>query len=87
MPIKHAAFKAARQSAKRRVRNIRVKNALKRNVKAVRKAVAAKDKTKAAELLKTAIKIIDRAAQKGITKKNTAARLKSRLSKAVRAIA
>ncbi len=83
MPIKHAAFKAVRQSAKRRARNLRVKLALKRSVKAVRKAVAAKDKTKAAELLKTAIKIIDRSAQKDVIKKNAAARLKSRLHAAV----
>lgn len=83
MPIKHAAFKAVRQNAKRRARNLRVKQALKRNIKTVRKAVAAKDKAKAAELLKTAIKIIDRAAQKGVIKKNTAARNKSRLHAAV----
>lgn len=86
MPIKHAAFKAVRQSKKRHERNVRVKLALKKAVKAVRKTVAAKEKAKAAEALKVAIPLIDRAAQKGVIKKNTAARLKSRLSKAVRTL-
>lgn len=84
MPIKHAAFKALRQSTKHRERNLAIKLNLKKVVKSVRKAVAAKDTTKAKELLVTAIKTIDRAAQKGIIKKNTAARLKSRLSAAVK---
>lgn len=83
MPIKHAAFKALRQSTKRREKNLAIKTNLKKVVKSVRKAVAAKDAAKSKELLTTAIKTIDRAAQKGVIKKNTAARLKSRLHKAV----
>lgn len=83
MPIKHAAFKALRQNIKRRQKNIAVKGAVKKSVKAVRKAVAANNKEKATEALKTAIRSLDRAAQKGVLKKNTAARLKSRLHRAV----
>lgn len=84
MPIKHAAFKSMRQSEHRRIRNVRIKLNLKRAVKSVRKAAAAKDATKASDLLKKTISIIDRAAQKGVIKKNTAARLKSRLHAAVK---
>ncbi len=42
-------------------------------------AISAKDKEGAAKLLHEAQKLIDTAASKGIFKKNTAARLKSRL--------
>ncbi len=87
MPIKHAAFKALRQSTKHRERNLAIKTNLKKVVKSVRKAVATKDAAKAKELLKTAIKTIDRSCQKGVIKKNTAARLKSRLSAAVKKMA
>ncbi len=86
MPIKRAAFKALRQNAKHRQRNLVVKQNVKKSVKAVRKAVAAKDRVKAAEMLKTAIKVLDRAAQKGVLKKNTSARLKSRLHRAIKKI-
>ncbi|MBI4092337.1 MAG: 30S ribosomal protein S20 [Candidatus Kerfeldbacteria bacterium] len=84
MPIKKSAFKELRKSEKRRARNLAVKSTLKKAVKAVRKATAQKDKTKAAEGLKTVIPVIDRAARKGVIKRNTAARLKSKLHAAVR---
>ena len=51
--------------------------------KNVEKACSAKDKEKATENLKVAIKRIDKAASKGVTAKNTAARNKSRLTKKV----
>ncbi len=44
-------------------------------------AVAGKDKVKAEELLKSAQKLIDTAATKGVLKRNTAARMKARLHK------
>lgn len=83
MPISHAAFKAIRQSAKRRARNLSVRAGLKRSAKAVRKAIVAKDKAKAEAALKSGIRLIDRAYAKGVIKLNTAARMKSRLSRAV----
>ncbi len=52
------------------------------SVKRVLAAVAAKD-GKAATLLKDAIKIIDKAAQKGVLKAETASRKISRLTKQV----
>lgn len=59
---------------------------MKNSIKKVEKAVASKDKEKAQEALKVAIKAIDKANAKGATKCNTAARNKSRLTKKVNAM-
>ena len=53
----------------------------------VQKAVVAGDKSKAAELFKTAQAVIDSVADKGIFHKNKAARHKSRLSAKIKALA
>ena len=86
MPIKKSAIKALHQDKKRALRNKKVKSDIVALVRKVRKAVAKKDSIKAADQLKLVIKKIDKAAQKGIIKKNTAARKKSRLAKAVNAL-
>jgi len=86
MPIKKAAIKDLRQNKKRAKRNQKTKSDITALIRKVRKTIEKKDSAKAAEWLKQAIKQIDRAAQKGILKKNTAARKKSRLSKAVKAL-
>lgn len=78
MPIKKAAFKALRQAKKATVKNLRVKRKLKAIVKKSREEILDKKET-AAENVKKAIKALDKAAQKCLIKKNTAARLKSRL--------
>lgn len=59
---------------------------MKTSIKKVERAIAAKDKEKATDALKVAVKAIDKANQKGATKKNTAARNKSRLTKKVNAM-
>lgn len=84
MPIKSAAFKAVRQTQKRRARNLAILSTVKKAEKALRKALVSKDKSKATDALKAAIKVIDRAKQKGVLKPNTAGRKKSRLTAAVR---
>ena len=56
---------------------------MKTAIKNVEKAVASKDKEKAANTLKVAIKTIDKATNAGVTSKNTGARNKSRLTKKV----
>lgn len=86
MPIKHAAAKHLRQTIKRTAFNKKIKAQIKSLVKQVRKAFVLKDKNKAAEALKQATRALDKAAQKKIIKKNKAARLKSRLSRQVRAL-
>jgi len=87
MPNKHAAIKHLRQTKKRTNHNKLVKKILKAQIKTVRKAVSLKDKTKAKEGFKKVTALLDKTAQKKIISKNTAARLKSRLSKQVNSLA
>ncbi len=86
MPVKKAAFKALRKSKKIANVNLKVKSDLTALIRRVRKAVSAKDQAKAKEWLKQVTKKIDKAAQNGVIKKNTAGRIKSRLTKAVNAL-
>ena len=83
MPITANAKKAHRQSERRKVFNIRRKSAMKDVTKNIDKAVAAGEIDKAASLLPSAYKAIDKAAKRGVIKPNTAARKKSRLSKRI----
>ena len=85
MPIKHAAAKAQRKSAKLRLRNIAEKEGIAKILKLARKAIDAKKADEAAKQGRAAIKAIDKAVAHGILKKNTAARLKGRLTKRVNA--
>lgn len=85
MPITKGAEKAYRQSERKRVVNIRRKGTMKDAEKAVQKAIAAGDAKKAKELLPVTYKAIDKAAKRGIIKKNTAARKKSRITARVKA--
>ena len=81
MPNKAAAAKAWRQSLKRHVRNLKVKSELQRLRKKVRRLSTGKNQEEARSSLLLVLKALDRAAQKGIIKRNTAARYKSRLLK------
>jgi small subunit ribosomal protein S20 len=80
MPNKKSAIKELRKSTKRAIRNFKVKKAIKEVVKDSQKLIESKEK-KAAETVKAAIKLLDKAAAKKIIKKNAAARKKSRLVK------
>lgn len=83
MPITQSAKKAIRGSLRKKAFNDRRSRAMKEIIKQVEK-LAKTDKTKAAKLLPTAFKTVDKAAQKGVIKKNNAARKKSRLSRLVK---
>jgi ribosomal protein S20 len=74
MPIIKSAIKRAKQTVKRRERNITIK----KDIKSAVKAFMAKP---SAEGLSAAHKELDTAVKKGLLKKNTAARRKSSLSK------
>ncbi len=82
MPIKNSAKKALRQDHKRTAANLIVKETYKKAVKAVTKGIAAGEKD-LTEKLQFAQKKIDKAAKRGIIKKNTASRKLSRLMKKV----
>ncbi|WP_022980419.1 30S ribosomal protein S20 [Ideonella sp. B508-1] len=79
--------KRARQDVKLNAANSSLRSKFRTSIKNVLKAVAAGDKTQAAELFKTAQGVIDSIADKGIFHKNKAARHKSRLSAKVKALA
>ena len=81
MPVIHSVKKSLRAAVRKRIFNLRRKEALKRAVKDVHKAVVAK-REDVPTVLSAAYKAIDKAAKRGVIKKNTAARKKSRLAKA-----
>jgi small subunit ribosomal protein S20 len=81
-----SAEKRNRQRLKRRTRNLFHLTTLRTYVKRVRAALDAKDAGKAKDALKTAVQIIDKAAQKGVIDRKTASRRISRLTLAVRRI-
>ncbi len=78
-----SAEKRNRQRIKRRTRNQFHLSTMRTSVKKVRSALEAKD-PKAGELLKAAVRVIDKAASKGVIAKASAARKISRLTLAVR---
>lgn len=78
MAITRAAKKAIRSQARKRVFNVRTKRSLAETVKSAH-AVSGDRKTQQ-EALAKAYQAIDKAAKRGVIKKNTAARKKSRLS-------
>jgi small subunit ribosomal protein S20 len=86
MAITSSAKKAIRASARKRMFNLRRKEALYDASKAVKKALAAKDGAAAEKLLPEAFSAIDKARKRGVIKDNTADRKKARLAAAVRRI-
>ena len=80
------ARKRARQNDERRAHNASLRTAYRTAVKKVRKAVMAGDKAAAQALFNETQGMIDGIARKSIYHKNKAARDKSRLSAAVKAM-
>jgi len=81
------ARKRGRQAIVRNAHNAALRSRLRTAIKAVRKAISGGDKKAAADVLRGATKIIDSVADKKIAHKNTAARNKSRLAAAIKAMA
>jgi small subunit ribosomal protein S20 len=82
-----SARKRARQSEEQRQHNTSLRSELRTAVKDVRKAIEAGDKSAAASVLQRASSTIDSIADKNIIHKNKAARHKSRLAAAIKAMA
>jgi len=82
-----SARKRARQSEKQRQHNASLRSELRSAVKGVRKAVEAGDKNAAKTVFQQAVSTIDSIADKQIIHKNKAARHKSRLAAALKAMA
>jgi small subunit ribosomal protein S20 len=81
MPITSSAKKALRASDRKVVFNIRRTKAMDTVIKDLKKLVVAGKKEEARKLLPAAYKALDKAAKSFTIVKNTASRLKSRLSK------
>lgn len=80
------ARKRARQSAKQRLHNMDQRSSLRTAIKKVRKAISTGDKALAKSVFIESQRIIDSIADKKIVHKNLAARQKSRLSAAIKAL-
>lgn len=78
-----SAEKRIRQTEKRTAVNRSNRSQLRTQMKKLRAALAHNDKEQSSELLNPTISVIDKAVNKGIIHKNTAARYKSRLTKHV----
>ncbi|HTS55674.1 MAG TPA: 30S ribosomal protein S20 [Burkholderiales bacterium] len=80
------ARKRARQSVLRNAHNAAQRSEMRNALKKVRKAIASGNKAAAEAQLRASQSIIDAIADKKIFHKNTAARYKSRLAAAIRAM-
>ena len=81
-----SAKKRARQAIKRRTHNVALTSKMRTAVKNVLKAVQSGDKAAATARFKVAVPEIDKAANKGLNRKNRAAKTKSRLNARVKAM-
>ncbi|HEX4142100.1 MAG TPA: 30S ribosomal protein S20 [Pirellulales bacterium] len=84
MPNTKSAKKRHRQSLVRRQRNRAAKSVIKTQVRKVREAIAGGETETAAAEFRLTTKKLDQTAARGIIHANVAARLKSRLSAALK---
>jgi small subunit ribosomal protein S20 len=82
-----SAIKRIRQTKRRNAKNQRNASRLKTQVRRLKRALEGNDAASAKELLKPTISVVDKSVQSGILKKNTASRIKSRLTRRVRSLA
>jgi small subunit ribosomal protein S20 len=81
------ARKRARQAVKQNAHNSSQRSALRTAIKVARKAIAAGDKAAATIVFQSSVSTLDSIADKKIIHKNKAARHKSRLAAALKALA
>jgi len=81
------ARKRARQAVKNNAHNSSLRSEMRTAIKAVRKAIGLGDKAAATQVFQTSVSTIDRIADKKVIHKNKAARHKSRLAAALKALA
>ncbi len=86
MPNSPSAKKRLRQSIDRRAHNRSVRTGLRTQIKKVRTAIAGGDGAACESEFRLTVKKLDQAAAKRVLHPNAAARLKSRLSKAIKAL-
>ncbi len=81
-----SALKRARQSEKKRLRNVSIKSALKTQAKKVLQAVESKNLNEARKALSAAIPALQKAAGKRVIPKKTASRKISHLTRKVNSL-
>jgi small subunit ribosomal protein S20 len=86
MPNSLSAKKRLRQSLDRRTRNRAARSNIRSQIRKVRTAIAGGDAAKCAEEFRATVKKLDQAASKRVLHPNTVARIKSRLSKAIKGV-
>ena len=80
MPNHKSAEKRVRQNEKRRNVNRSNKSKLRTQIKKLRSALGTSDSQQSQDLLIPTVSLIDKAVNKGVLHRNTAARYKSRLT-------
>ena len=83
MPTTSSAKKALRKNKRQRERNLNKSRLFKGELTALKKLISKKDKKGATQLLPKTYKALDKAVKANLLKKNTASRIKSRLTKIV----
>ncbi len=78
-----SAEKRVRQNAKRNANNRSNRSELRTKIKGLRTAIAHNDKGLSTDSLGSTVSLIDKAVNKGLIHRNTAARYKSRLTRHV----
>jgi small subunit ribosomal protein S20 len=86
MPNTASAKKRLRQDVVRRARNRSTKSGLRSQLRRVREAIGAKDVEKSETEFRTLAKKLDKAASQNVIHTNAAARTKSRVSAAIKAL-
>ena len=81
-----SAEKQMRQSEKRRLRNAGIRSGVRTAVKGVRSAIESGSVDEARVQWSRTIKVLDKAATKGVVHKNAVARRKSRLTRQLNAL-
>jgi len=84
MPTKKSASKELRKSKKRVIINSLKKRSLKELIKKIRKSIAEGKVDESKKLAQEATKLLDKADKTNLMHKNTAARKKSRIFKAIK---
>jgi small subunit ribosomal protein S20 len=76
-----SAKKRNRQNDKRRLRNRAARSTLRSQIKKLRRALDSSESSEAQRLLPATVSLVDRLVKRGVLRKGTASRYKSRLGK------
>jgi small subunit ribosomal protein S20 len=86
MPVTKTTKRRPKQNERKRAINKKRTLAMRRLIKEANVLIAAKDTEAVEKMMPQIYKAIDKAAKKGVIKKNTAARKKSRMMKKIKKI-